>query len=145
MKKLLLGTLLLGTLLTGCGMKAGEVETVVTKTIYDQAIESSEELIDAIEDYLCYTETELEEAKSETIKMMEETYIEEGISEEAKDRCVELIKSVEYDNSFVRGYDYDSLLREYIELAVEYGYVYGYYKDLTIDEIYEDVYGCEII
>ena len=138
MKKLLLGTLLLGTLLTGCGMKAGEVETV-TETVCKQAIETSEEFVEDVYETMHWTEEEFEEARSYTLYQIEEDYNDNNINEECKNELIELVNSLVYDDSYDCGYDYEALMKNMLSILAKYELLPEECADMTIDEIYESM------
>lgn len=142
MKKMIILTGLLVTMLTGCGNmeEANEVETKSTvDTVCEEAIETSEELVEECENYLYLTEDEFDEMMADTIAYIKEDYIEEGVSEECAMETIELIESIEYDPSFEYCYDYESLMKDYIRILLKYDLIPEEYKDLTVDELYEGI------
>lgn len=143
-KTLLLTTLLLGVLLTGCGTKeteANEVKTVVEETVIEETI-IEETVIEEVR--TCkWSEEYFEEQLNIAIVDLEMTWEENGIpSEECKDDVVELLMSVEYDDSFEYGYDLDSLQRNYVNILVEYGVLPEVCMNHNFDEL-ESIEGLE--
>lgn len=144
MKKMIILTGLLVTMLTGCGNTEAEVNEVenesTTTTVYDEAIETSEELVDEVYDYLYLTEEELEVLKNDTIDEIKTCGIEDGMSEECIEETIKLIESVEHDPTFMYGYDHESLCKDYLRILDKYELIPEEYSNYTIDEIYNDAF-----
>lgn len=142
MKKLFILTTLLVTMLTGCGNteEANEVETKsVVDTVCEEAIETSEELVEEVYDYVYCTEEEFEKMKEDTITIIKEDFIEEGISEECMMETIKLVESIEYDPSFEYCYDLDSLYIDYFRILIKYDELPEECKGYTAEELYEQM------
>lgn len=120
MKKLFILTTLLLTLgLTGCENKAEANEVTEVKT--EGCVEefSTEDLGNTwryIEEY-----NMLEEIKMETIAELEIEWRERGVpNEECRDELIELIRTIEYDDSYWCDYDLDSFERATVDIFVKY-------------------------
>ena len=139
-KTLLLGALLLGALLTGCEneteVKADEVKTV-TETVCEEAIETSEELVEEVYDITHWTEEEFEDAKIFTVSQIEVDYEEGNINEECRNELIELVNALEYDESFNIGYDYEALTKDALRILDKHNFIPEELEGYTIDEIYE--------
>lgn len=110
----ILVSLILG--LTGCGeVEANEVTEMVTE------IQVEETEVEEIENMQRYSKDYVERLKMEAIDEIEADWESEGIPNEAcKDEIIELVKSIEYDESFEYGYDLDSLERSFVDILVKY-------------------------
>ena len=120
MKKLFILTTLLLTLgLTGCGNKAEANEVTEVETNIQVEEISTEKLGDTwryIKEY-----NMLEEIKMETIADLEAEWEERGIpNEECRDELIELLRSIEYDDSYLYTYDLDSFERACVNILVKY-------------------------
>ena len=120
MKKILLTLTMVLCLATGCGNTTTVEETANVETEMAEEIQVEEDA-EEIELNRIYTEEYVEQLKEESIADLEANWEEEGIpNEECKDEMIELIKSIEYDDSFEYGYDLDSLERAYVNILVKY-------------------------
>lgn len=133
MKKLLFVATIMVLSLTGCGMKEAEADEKITEVeaVCAQAIESAESLEEQCR------ELYFENTKYETILQIEETWEEEGLSEECKDEVIELINSIEHNPSYELGYDLDELQIQYVNILVKYDILPECCEGLTFNEIEE--------
>lgn len=120
MKKLFILTTLLLTLgLTGCGNRAEANEVTEVETNIQVEEIDTEKIEDAqhyIKEY-----NMLEEIKVECVAWLELKY-EEGIipNEECRDELIELVRSIEYDDSYWCDYDLDSFERAMVNILVKH-------------------------
>lgn len=134
MKKMILVTVMMVTMLTGCGIKG---ETNVNDSIQESIStigDQTDELVG-----VCSVEirdrTHLELMKNDFIDYMEESYVEEGVSEDCKDDIIELVRSIEYDPSLAGGYDVEQLQIDFVNILVNYGELPSLCAGMTLDEV----------